>query len=556
MMTIYSSLFPSRRQRRSPAFLLLVALPVLLSLSLVSYLYVYQLPLMAGSSPDQQTTQQHAAMEKRVDITIIGAGLAGKFVLLCRVSSRAAGDSIGLTATDLHARWRLQIGLTATLEAATLDPTLQILLVEKEKKVGGNSAKASSGINVAIDAADEPVFTQDTLKSGGGLSDEQIVDAFIPKTPGAKEFLEKYQVDLSVLAQLGGHSAKRTHRNKSGPNIGFAIISALQKQLASFPNVELLTGATAEKLLMSADTTSPSVTGVQLKLVDGGSVSVVSSAVLLTTGGFSASHEMLQRFSPGMEKYPTTNGAWAQGEGILLAEAIGVELTLMDKVQLHPTGFINPKDREAGTRFLAPEAIRGSGALLFNKQGQRFVNELTTRDKVSNAMLEQPGQEAYMLLFEEGAKAMASSLGFYKHMGIVSTTQSVAEAAAFCHFEDPEALLKVLNEYVEFASGAKPDPFGKQTFPFPIEHIASVDTPMEISIMEVAPTVHYCMGGVKINDNTQVLHSNGKPVAGLFAAGEVSGGLHGANRLGGNSLAECVVFGRVAAQQAVSQIRQ
>ncbi|RLN45045.1 hypothetical protein BBJ28_00022501 [Nothophytophthora sp. Chile5] len=552
MMTIYSSLFPSRRQRRSPAFLLLVALPVLLSLSLVSYLYVYQLPLMAGSSPDQQTTQQQATMEKRVDITIIGAGLAG------------------LTATDLHVWWWLQIGLTATLEAATLDPTLQILLVEKEKKVGGNSAKASSGINVAIDAADEPVFTQDTLKSGGGLSDEQIVDAFIPKTPGAKEFLEKYQVDLSVLAQLGGHSAKRTHRNKSGPNIGFAIISALQKQLASFPNVELLTGATAEKLLLSEDTTSPSVTGVQLKLVDGGSVSVVSSAVLLTTGGFSASHEMLQRFSPGMEKYPTTNGAWAQGEGILLAEAIGVELTLMDKVQLHPTGFINPKDREAGTRFLAPEAIRGSGALLFNKQGQRFVNELTTRDKVSNAMLEQPGQEAYMLLFEEGAKAMASSLGFYKHMGIVSTTQSVAEAAAFCHFEDPEALLKVLNEYVEFASGAKPDPFGKQTFPFPIEHIASVDTPMEISIMEVAPTVHYCMGeeaiaspgsvafegGVKINDNTQVLHSNGKPVAGLFAAGEVSGGLHGANRLGGNSLAECVVFGRVAAQQAVSQIRQ
>ncbi|KAG1703794.1 hypothetical protein DVH05_006807 [Phytophthora capsici] len=520
-MMVYSAIFPGRQQRRSPAFLLLVALPVLLSLSLVSYLYLYQLPSMAGS--DQTSTSTRATMEKHVDLTIVGAGLAG---------------------------------LTASLEAANLDPSLKILLVEKEKKVGGNSAKASSGINVALDAADEPLFTQDTLKSGGGLAVEKIVDTFIPKTPNAKEFLEKYNVDLSVLSQLGGHSAKRTHRNKSGPNIGFAIISTLQKEIATRDNIEILTGAAAKKLLLADETqTPPTVTGVQVKLADGETLSIYSKAVILTTGGFSASHQMLKRFSPGMEVYPTTNGVWAQGEGVLMSEAIGVDLTLMDKVQLHPTGFINPKDREAGTRFLAPEAIRGSGAVLLNKNGNRFVDELTTRDKASAAMLAQPGQEAYMLLFEDGVKAMASELPFYKHMGIVTMTNSVEEAAKFCHF-DANALLKELNDYADIAAGGKEDPFDKKTFPYPIQRIPSIDTPMQIAAMEVAPTVHYTMGGVKITENTEVIHKNGEIVPGLFAAGEVSGGLHGANRLGGNSLAECVVFGRVSAQQAVNTLRQ
>ncbi|KAF1775721.1 Succinate dehydrogenase/fumarate reductase flavoprotein, catalytic domain [Phytophthora cactorum] len=484
---VYSAIFPGRQQRRSPAFVLLVALPVLLSLSLVSYLCLYQLPSMAGSSPDQATTQQQAAMEKHVGLTIVGAGLAG---------------------------------LTASLEAANLDPSLKILLVEKEKKVGGNSAKASSGINAALDAADEPLFTQDTLKSGGGLAVEKIVDTFIPKTPDAKEFLEKYNVDLSVLSQLGGHSAKRTHRNKSGPNIGFAIISTLQKEIVTRDNIEILTGAAAKKLLLADETqTPPTVTGVEVKLADGQTLSIYTS------------HKMLKRFSPGMETYPTTNGVWAQGEGVLMSEAVGVDLTLMDKVQLHPTGFINPKDREASTRFLAPEAIRGSGAVLLNKNGKRFVDELTTRDKASDAILAQLGQEAYMLLFEDGAKAMASELPFYKHMGIVTMTNSE------------------LNAYADIASGEKEDPFDKKTFPYPIQRIPSIDTPMQIVAMEVAPTVHYTMGGVKITENTEI-------VPGLFAAGEVSGGLHGANRLGGNSLAECVVFGRVSAQQAINTLRQ
>lgn len=311
------------------------------------------------------------------------------------------------------------------------------------------------------------------------------------QSPSGIAFLESNGVDLSVLAQLGGHSAKRTHRNKSGPNVGFAIISALQKTVEKMPNIEVRTATLADKFVLEDG--GAAIRGLELKAADGVSTTVESPVVILATGGFSASKQMLQRFAPGLDKFPTTNGAWALGEGILLAESVGADLTHMDKVQLHPTGFINPKDREAGHRFLAPEAIRGSGAVLFNHQGKRFVNELTTRDKASQAILAQPGQTAYMFLFEDGAKAMASSLGFYKHVGIVRAVNSVKEAAE-AYSLDPAVVLAELNAYASACSGATKDPFGKEVFPFPISPIESVDTQTEIHVMEIAPTLHYCMG--------------------------------------------------------------
>lgn len=194
-----------------------------------------------------------------------------------------------------------------------------------------------------------------------------------------------------------------------------------------------------------------------------------------------------------MEAFPTTNGPWARGEGIALAQHLGADLIHMDKVQLHPTGFINPKDRDAQQKFLAPEAIRGSGALLLNTQGKRFVNELTTRDRVSNAILQQPDKRAFLVLFE-GAKALESSLAFYKHMGLVKLVQSVQEVAEYCGFSDAQALLAELNDYADAAAGKHDDRFGKTVFPFPLAHIGSVESPVAIHVMEIAPAVHYTMG--------------------------------------------------------------
>lgn len=457
-----------------------------------------------------------APTQKQVDITVIGGGLAG---------------------------------LSACIEAATLDPNLKIVLIEREARVGGNSAKASSGINCAISEDDKPVFAQDTIKSGQGLSNEHLVDVFVEQSPFGVDFLKKKEVDLSVLCQLGGHSAKRTHRNKSGPNVGLAIILALQKKLPNYPSIEVINGITAKDFIVE----NGEVKGIHTTK-DGEDIDYHSKAVILTTGGFCANREMLKRFAPGLEDFPTTNGQCAQGDGVTMAEKIDADLTLMDKVQLHPTGFINPKDRDAQQKFLAPEAIRGSGAILFNTLGKRFVNELTTRDKCSQAILAQPNKFSYMWLFE-GAKALESALAFYKQVGIVKAVQNVKQAAEYCHFDAP-AVLDELNKYAEHAASGKPDPFGKQYYPFPLQHIDSVDTPVEIHVMEIAPALHYTMGGVNINDRAQALKKDGSIIKNVYAAGEVSGGLHGQNRLGGNSLAECVVFGRLAAQAAVENIKK
>ena len=272
------------------------------------------------------------------------------------------------------------------------------------------------------------------------------------------EFLSKIDVDLSVTCQLGGHSCERTHRNPNGPNVGFAIISALQKKFRTF---------------RSSRAPSPSASFARI----------------------GRPTKLLERFHPGLETFPTTNGAWALGEGVAIAEDLGADLVHMDKIQLHPTGFINPKDRAARQCFLAPEAIRGSGAILLNVHGKRFVNELSTRDVVSQAILAQPERRAIMFLFQGGANKLESALGFYKHVGLVKQVSSVQEAADYSHF-DAAALLQELNSYAAIAATpeAHSDPFGKQVFPHPVAHIASVDVKVDIYVMEVEPAIHYCMG--------------------------------------------------------------
>lgn len=411
----------------------------------------------------------NTCVQRKADIAIIGGGLAG---------------------------------LTASIEASALNPSLKIVLIEKESKLGGNSAKASSGINAALSQDDAPIFEQDTLRSGAGLSKKQLVDVFVQNSPDALAFLEKCHVDLSVVSQLGGHSAKRTHRNAQGPNVGFAIVSALQNKIAEtsheWTNIDVVTGASAEQVLYA----DGKVTGLVVeRIVRTGEAegegeplreTIETPVVILATGGYSANMELLKKFAPGVESFPTTNGPWARGDGIALAQQLDADLVLMDKVQLHPTAFINPNDRSAKQKFLAPEAIRGSGALLINALGKRFVNELSTRDKVADAILQQPSQDAFMLLFD-GAKDMEASLGFYKHIGLVRVVHSVEEAAAHCHV-DAFVLQQELNAYAEVSHSQQPDAFGKAVFPYPINHIEDVTTPVEIHVMEVAPAVHYTMG--------------------------------------------------------------
>lgn len=238
------------------AFLLLTACVVYLGIWQLAYNTSSSSPstMTLNNDTNDITCQQQTPLT--ADVAIIGGGLAG---------------------------------LAASLEASRLNPALRILLLEKELKLGGNSAKASSGINAALDTQDAPRFQEDTLRSGGGLSVEQMVRVFVDQSPDAIAFLEQSGVDLSVLCQLGGHSAKRTHRNEKGPNVGFAIVSALQKHVTigddKTKKIQVLTGAAVEKLRFE----DGHVTGLQVTMPsESGDTTVRQAidvpAVILATG--------------------------------------------------------------------------------------------------------------------------------------------------------------------------------------------------------------------------------------------------------------------------------
>uniref|UniRef100_A0A1I7VQ82 fumarate reductase (NADH) n=2 Tax=Loa loa TaxID=7209 RepID=A0A1I7VQ82_LOALO len=288
---------------------------------------------------------------------------------------------------------------------------------------------------------------------------------------------------------------------------------------------------------------------------------ISGKAVVLATGGFSCDHSkegsLLQEFAPEKANFPTTNGPWATGRGVKMARAMGAALVGMQNVQIHPTAFVDPKDPVATTKFLAAEALRGKGAILLNDKGERFVNELGRRDHVTDKILkfcaknEEAGgaHTAFMIMDDQAVDDFGrASFGFYaKIKGFFKQLDTLEEVANYMGIESSK-LKATLDEYNKHAHStlSKEDKFGKKIFPVALEH-----PPYYVAI--ITPAVHYTMGGIKIDKDAAVYNEfSGKPFKGLLAAGEVTGGVHGRNRLAGNSLLECVVYGRIAGHNAAN----
>jgi NAD(P)H-flavin reductase len=253
-----------------------------------------------------------------------------------------------------------------------------------------------------------------------------------------------------------------------------------------------------------------------------------------------------------------------------MARAIGAHLVDMDKVQLHPTGFIDPKDPGNQTKYLGPEALRGSGGVLINTHGQRFVNELDLRSVVSAAIIAQKAvyqnsngaSFAFCILNNAAAKLFGlGALKFYwKTLGLFEEASDV-DALAKMIGCSVDVLRETLAQYGSTSRSRTPCPLtGKRTFPCVVDG----QGPFYVSI--VTPSIHYTMGGCLISPAaeiqlshapaTNIAFGNRRPIEALFGAGEVTGGVHGMNRLGGNSLLECVVFGRIAGDRAATIIQR
>ena len=477
-------------------------------------------------------------------------------------------------------------GMTAAMTAA--DAGQKVVILESQAMVGGNSARATGGMNAAKTVyQDENEFDQaagvektlataaekyadnetitalaktvseqwaayqanptgyfdsvelmelDTMVGGKGINDPELVKTLCEGTADAIDWLDENGITLHNVSSFGGASVKRIHRpvNEEGKvvSVGAYMIPLLQENCEK-RGIDIVLNTTVDTILTDANGAAVGVSGTDK---DGNTVVVNAKSVILATGGFGANLDMVTQYKPELAGFMTTNAAGAQGQGIEMATAIGAGTVDMDQIQIHPTV-------EANTAALITEGLRGDGAILVNANGERFIDEVGTRDVVSAAEIAQPGSYSWLIVDQAMADASSVIQGYIKK-GYTKTGATYEELAKELDV-DPASFANTMetwNSYVE----AKNDPdFGRTSFANPLNN-------GPYYAIKVTAGVHHTMGGVTINSATEVLKEDGTVIPGLFAAGEVTGGVHGANRLGGTAVADFVVFGRIAGESAAN----
>mmetsp|Transcript_9636 Transcript_9636/g.14274 ORF Transcript_9636/g.14274 Transcript_9636/m.14274 type:complete len:1290 (+) Transcript_9636:112-3981(+) len=452
-------------------------------------------------------------------------------------------------------------GLSAALNL--LDRGGKVVILEKEHRLGGNSNKASSGIN-ALCPSEGPCddefesFRNDTIRSAGDAAQIPLIQTLVGNSGEAVTWLRnRVGVDLSLLAQLGGHSHKRTHRPSNGM-AGAEIIYGVQKRVREYEAsgmVQILVDTKVTKLLTDDN---GRVFGVEAqKNEQGETLTMTAPNVVLATGGFAADRSngsYLSHYRPELLRMPATAGDFSTGDGIGLAEALGAGTVDMDKVQIHPTGWVDPSDPDNRSKILAAELMRGVGGILINSDGKRFCNELGTRAYVTDRMLSHDANYNATKKWNEASQVPTFSLvlsssaaldgkkhvDLYTHKGLLTRIEGVTALAEWIG-QDVSVVRSTIETYQREAQIGV-DTWGKTSF----RGVPNVDLDNETFYAgTVTPVLHYCMGGVTIDAEGNVLDREKKIIQGLHAAGEVSGGVHGNNRLGGNSLLECTVYGTI-----------
>ena len=428
-------------------------------------------------------------------------------------------------------------GLSAAVSAK--EAGADVVVFEKMGIPGGNTIRATGGINAAgtpyQEAAgikDSPdLFYADTMKGGYEKNDPALVRTLAEKSASSVAWLTDMGADLKDVGRLAGASVNRAHRPVGGGKVGPEIVTTLNKQVEQVMGIPLYTDTRVTGIL----TKDGRVTGVELTLQGGKKRNIKAEAVVLASGGFGANNEMASALVPAIKGFATTNQPGATGDGIVLAEKIGAALVDMAEIQTHPT--------YAPDKEMITEAVRGNGAILVNKKGLRFIDELKTRDVVSKAILEQEGGVSY-LLFDDSVRKSLRAIEDYVKMKIVVEAPT-PEALASAIGADGAALAGTIAKYNQAVSSKNDGEFGRADLP------RSLSAAPYYAI-EVLPAVHHTMGGVKIDTEGRVISTAGNPIPGFYAAGEVTGGVHGGNRLGGNALADIVTYGRIAGANAAA----
>jgi fumarate reductase flavoprotein subunit len=450
-------------------------------------------------------------------------------------------------------------GLTAAITACKVGAS--VIVLEKQPITGGNTALSAGGMNAAgtryqaKDASGNPFdspaqMLADTLKAGTPPSPPPPAAAAVPlNDPELAKILaynsvsslywltDELGADLSDVGLLAGSKYPRSHRPTGGKAIGAHLVGVLRAaaEAAVVPapknpckSLEIRVNS---KVVRVVEDDQGNVTGVWVDGRHNGLYAITAKAVVMTAGGFSANPARVAQYKPQYASLPTSNQPGATGDGIDLGVAVQAATRDLSYIQVHPT-------IAAGAHTLITEGVRGNGGILVNTAGKRFINELDKRSIVTTAVFAQSTAHVFVVFDDTVRRSLAQIEGYFA-LGLVREGATVAELAAQIGVPSTE-LVATIDSYNSFVPA---DPAYLRS-PTKLLNAAP------FYAIEVAPAIHYTMGGLKIDPQARVISVDDNVIPGFYAAGEVTGGVHGADRLGGNSISETITFGRIAGNKA------
>lgn len=441
-------------------------------------------------------------------------------------------------------------GLAAAVSAH--ENGAKVIVAEKMPRLGGNTILAGSAFNAVdperqkkqgIEDSLDKHFTQ-TYEGGDKVGNTELIRTFVEGAYPTLEWLEGLGLEFEdEVFTVAGGMWPRAHRTIKP--LGTGYISTYENYINEHQDdMEILLDTEITELIVKDNR----VVGVKGKGLKGEVIIHANNGVIIASGGFGASRELRDKYNehwPSLTNLKSTNHPGATGDGLIMAEAVGANLVGLEHIQLLPLG--DPK-----TGSLSGNVNKGVTSSIFvNKDGNRFVDEGARRDVMTRALMEQEDALMWIVLDSKSYPTGDTLNNFGETIDELieqgrafkgETLEELAEKIGV----DANNLAKALEEFNEAVEKGEPDTFGRTLFD------KKIDTAPFYAGSRV-PTVHHTMGGIEINTSAQVLDVNGKVIPGLYAAGEVTGGIHGSNRLGGNALADIAVFGRIAGESAATK---
>lgn len=483
------------------------------------------------------------AADYAADVVVIGAGAAG---LTAAVTAREAGASVivlekmpmpggnSLLCSD---------GFMAVLPPS--GPHTDRRGPEQPSRLPGSPHVHAAPQSPWQSPADVPLEDNAPLTPGGEAlarqiaevgrdTDPTLVHELVADSKFAVWWLETLGCDIAACSSVPGlPSDVRMRRPAAGTRVGYEIMRGLLRR-AEADDVVLMTRMRAEKLKTNDEGAVIGIEAVQGKAQP---ITFCAGAVVIATGGFAGGLGVIQAMEPDMPILASTNSPGATGDGLVMASAVGAKLRDVDVVTFHPTTL-------PLTGLAVPKSVRVDGAILINHQGRRFVNELGPAGQVAQAVIDLPQHEAWLIVDD----------ALVDKSPILSSACDLASADVVKRAESPEALAELMNvpagefsasmrRYREMVADGRDADFGRATLPSALKTGS-------LYALKVRPAYHSTPGGIAAGRHGEVIGLSGEPIAGLYAAGEVTGGVFGMSRPDNLGITSAVIFGREAGAAA------